>query len=45
MLEIFYILECPNPSTTVATTVCLTLLPILICVVAGICINVKRKYR
>ena len=35
----------PNPSTTVATTVCLTLLPILICVVAGICINVKRKYR
>ena len=35
----------PNAGTIIATTVCMTLLPISICVIAGVCVNVKRKYR
>ena len=35
----------PDPGTVIATTVCMTLLPISICVIAGVCINVKRKYQ
>ena len=35
----------PDPGTIIATTVMMTLIPITICVIAGVCINVKRKYR
>ena len=35
----------PDPGTVIATTVCMTLLPIAVCIVAGVCVNVKRKYR
>ena len=35
----------PDPGAMLATTVCMTLLPITICLIAGICVNVKRKYR
>ena len=35
----------PEASSVIATTVCLTLLPIAICVAAGVCVHVKRKYR
>jgi hypothetical protein len=35
----------PDASSVIATTVCLTLLPIAICAVAGVCVHVKRKYR
>ena len=35
----------PDPGTLIATTVMMTLIPITICVIAGVCINVKRKYR
>jgi hypothetical protein len=35
----------PDPGTMIGTTICMTLLPITVCVIAGVCINVKRKYR
>ena len=35
----------PDPGTVIGTTVCMTLLPVAVCVIAGVCINVKRKYR
>ena len=35
----------PDPGTLIATTVMMTLIPITICVIAGVCINVKRKCR
>lgn len=35
----------PDPGSVIATTVCMTLLPVTVCVIAGVCINVKRKYR
>ena len=35
----------PDPGTVLATTVCMTLLPIAVCVIAGVCIHTKRKYR
>lgn len=34
-----------NMGSMIRTTVCMTLLPILICTIAGVVINVKRKYR
>ncbi len=35
----------PNQSDIVTATVCLTLLPIVVCAIAGVYVNVKRKYR
>ncbi len=35
----------PDASSTIATTVCMTLLPIAICAVVGVCVHVKRKFR
>ncbi len=35
----------PDAGKVIGATVCLTLLPIAICVIAGVCVNVKRKYR
>jgi hypothetical protein len=35
----------PNVGSLVFTTACMTLLPVLVCVIAGVVINVKRKFR
>ena len=35
----------PDVGTMIGTTVTMTLLPIVICTIAGVCVNVKRKYR
>ena len=35
----------PNRGGNIATTVCMTLIPMAICTVAGVCVHVKRKYR
>ncbi len=35
----------PNVGSLVFTTVCMTLLPVLVCVIAGVVINVKRRFR
>lgn len=35
----------PPTSSVMTATVCLTLLPVLICSVAGICVSIKRKYK
>ncbi|MBQ9152043.1 MAG: Gldg family protein [Clostridia bacterium] len=34
-----------NTGGVIAITVCMTLLPIAVCIVVGVCVNVKRKYR
>ena len=35
----------PDPGSVTATTICMTLLPITVCVIAGVCVNIKRKFR
>ncbi len=35
----------PDTGNMIATTVIMTLLPILICIIAGVVVSVKRKYR
>ena len=35
----------PDAGTIIGTTVWMTILPITVCVIAGVCVNVKRKYR
>ncbi len=35
----------PSQGGNIATTVCMTLIPMAICMVAGVCVHVKRKYR
>ena len=35
----------PDPASMLATTVSMTLLPVAICAIAGVYVNVKRKFR
>ncbi len=35
----------PDPGKNIATTVCMILLPVVACIIAGVYVNVKRKYR
>lgn len=35
----------PNATSAILTTVCMTLLPISVCIIAGVTVNILRKYR
>ena len=35
----------PDPGSAIRTTFLMTVLPIALCIIAGVTVNVKRKYR